>query len=225
MMTLVKLGRVKQIRKRRLEAVKDPVAQANVCMTPAVRKINSEQVKTNGQPMLPSLNHKGHEECGRKRANVNHVLVRILHKGRGRQRADGQVVEAMHGLHLRRHVQPTMDDIVQRLDDKDVTEENFEQARRQLGHARRKEQGGENDLEGNLCPHVHVHRRHVLVLLTVQLLLRELLMVVVLINENIMEREHHVGEEETKGRNSVERSDRSNFVEYRRQQEDEPVIA
>ena len=84
-------------------------------------------------------------------------------------------------------VQPAVGEVVQRLDDGHVRQEGVVRARGEL-IVGREEHGGEDELQDDLGPHVQERADEVVLLLPLELTLLQLHVVVVLIDEEVVQR-------------------------------------
>jgi hypothetical protein len=119
-MTKMSLWCVEQISQRRKSIRKGPVPNSNVHVTKGVNEVEADQVGANDGPVLVATREEGNKEGGAKGSNVNKVLLEVLDQRCRGSGVDGQMVEAMHVLHLARNVKPTMDSVVQWFDEEDV---------------------------------------------------------------------------------------------------------
>ena len=186
-MAEVELGSVEGIPQGRPLGGEDPSLKADVGMAKGIDQIKQNEVGADDGPVIVSSEDEGHEESRTEDGNVDEMLLEVLNEaGRG-QSLDGGVVEAVHHLEDVGDVQPAVGEVVQRFDDGHVRKEGVVRARGEL-IVGRKEHGGEDELQYDLGPHVQEWADEVVVLLPLELTLLQLHVVVVLIEEEVVQR-------------------------------------
>ena len=116
-----------------------------------------------------------------------------------------------------------MNRVVERLYEQNMAQKRFLGAGPDFRIIGEKETG-EDQLQGNLSPHVHVVGSKILLLLTLQLLASDLVEVVVLVDKLPMQRQDEMSADDTGNRNGVQWPDRSDLVEQGRRQKEKPII-
>mmetsp|Transcript_2096 Transcript_2096/g.6038 ORF Transcript_2096/g.6038 Transcript_2096/m.6038 type:complete len:524 (-) Transcript_2096:373-1944(-) len=186
-MAEVELGSVEGIPQRGPLGGEDPSLQADVGVAEGIDQIEQDEVGADDGPVIPPSQNEGREEGWTEYGNVDEMLLEVLHEaGRG-QSLDGGVVEAVHHLEDVGDVQPAVGEVVQRLDDGHVRQEGVVRARGEVTVGR-KEHGGEDELQDDLGPHVQERADEVVLLLPLELTVLQLHAVIVLIEEEVMQR-------------------------------------
>jgi len=91
---------------------KCPMSNTDVRVPEGVDKVEANQVCPNDCPMLVTTSEEWHKKGGSKSGDVNEVFLKVLNKRCRWSGVDGQVVKAMHVLHLARNMKPAMNGIV-----------------------------------------------------------------------------------------------------------------
>ena len=130
----------------------------------------------------------------------------------------------MHGLHLGRHVQPLVNEVVEWLNNKNMCQKGFQHALFDSGVIR-KEHGREHQLQWDLGVHVQVVSGKIIIFLSLELFRRNLVQVILFVHEHVMQRQDNLGHNHSCDGSQVQWYDWGNFPEESWTKKDEPVIA
>ena len=219
----VVLRSVEQVAEWRVLVCKAPMLYANIGMPPRVDCIKENQVCTNDCPMLVTTREIRKKKGWTKCSNVDEVFLKVLNERRRRVWVNGQVMETMHGLHLTRNMKPAVGEIVQGLDKENVAHQGLDGASPNSGGVGEKH-GWKDQLERHLNPHVKDAPHQVVIFFSHQLLLSHLMIVIVLIDKEVMQRQRQMRARNTQKTNDVEWNNGSQFEEERRHQKQPKII-